>query len=204
MPLTAGAISIPPFAFAMTPNELPNTLAVLFGDLVQTLAPGSYQVETADFRLLVLLSEDQRWLRVLLPIAPSSEALPFCEELMETNFDATQQTRYALHQNILWGVFQHSLAGLLAADLMAAIEQLVALHQAGVNEAFQLFAEKRVRDIIKVAKQQGQSLDLTLKTLDRFYEEGMMGDISDQAAVRQETLKAWRYQLERLWDEVEP
>jgi hypothetical protein len=188
----------------MTPNDLPNTLAVLFGDLVQTLAPGSYQVETADFRLLVLLSEDQRWLRVLLPIAPSSEATPFCEELMETNFDTTQETRYAIHQDILWGVFQHSLAGLVAADLTAAIQQLVGLHQAGVNEAFRRFAEKRVREIIKKAKQNGQSLELTLQTLDRFYEEGMMGDIADEAKVRQETMKAWRFQLERLWNEVEP
>jgi hypothetical protein len=30
-----------------------------------------------------------------------------------------------------------------------------------------------------------------------------MGDITDKSSDRQETMTAWRYQLERLWDEVE-
>jgi hypothetical protein len=190
--------------FPMTPPELPNSLAILFGDAVQTLAPGSYQVEAEGFRMLVLLSEDQLWLRVLMPIAPASEAIAFLEELMEANFDATGATRYGINQGLLWGIFQHSLAGLSAEDLTLAIHQLMELHQLGVDQVFGQFAEKRVREIIQAAKAQGQSLEVTLQMLDRFYEEGVMGDIADTAEARERTMAAWRYQLERLWDEVEP
>jgi hypothetical protein len=43
-----------------------------------------------------------------------------------------------------------------------------------------------------------------LQTLDRFYEAGLMGDIADSSGDRDQTMGAWRYQLERLWEEVEP
>jgi hypothetical protein len=188
----------------MTPQELPNALVSLFGDAMQTLAPGSYQVETESFRLLVLMTEDQTWLRVLLPIASAAEALPFMEELLEANFNDTQEVRYALQQGLLWGVYQHSLLGLTNDDLIMAIHRLIELHQQSINQVFSQFAEKRVREIIKAAKLQGQSLEATLQTLDRFYEEGVMGDVADSADDRDQTMGAWRYQLERLWDEVEP
>jgi hypothetical protein len=188
----------------MLPQELPNALATLFGDAVQTLAPGSYQVETEGFRLLVLLAEEQQWLRVLLPIAPAMEALPFAEQLLAANFDRTLETRYAIHQGLLWGIFQHGLVGLTAEDLSAAIQRLVELHQVGTDEVFGQFVEQQVREIIRAAKMQGQTLEATLQTLDRFYEEGVMGDVADSAADREQTMGAWRYQLARLWDEVEP
>jgi Tir chaperone protein (CesT) family len=189
---------------AMTPQELPNSLATLFGDALHTLAPGSYQVETDGFRMLVLLSEDQAWLRVLMPIAPAAEAAPFWEELLEANFAQTLEIRYGMNQGLLWGIYQHSLAGLTTDDLTMALHRLIELHQLGIEQVFGSFAEKRVREIIKAAKQQGQSLDATLKALDRFYEEGVMGDVASSAAERNQTMAAWRHQLERLWDEVEP
>jgi hypothetical protein len=188
----------------MTPQELPNTLAALFGDAVKTLAPGSYQVETEGLRLLVLLSEGQDWLRILLPVASAAEAMPFVEELLEANFDRTFETRYALHQGALWGIFQHSLLGLTERDFTLAIHRLMELHQQGIEDVFAIFAEKRVREIIKVAKQQGHTLEMTMQTLDRFYEEGIMGDIANSSEERERTMQAWHYQLERLWDEVEP
>ena len=85
----------------MTPTEITHTLSELFGTSTQQLAPGSWQVETPQMRLLVLLSDDLSWLRVLIPIAPASEALPFAQQLLETNFDDTQESRYALHQGVL-------------------------------------------------------------------------------------------------------
>ncbi len=188
----------------MIPQELPNTLAALFGDAVQTLAPGSYQVETTGFRMLVLLSEEQDWLRVLMPIAPVTEAMPFMEELLEANFDRTLETRYAIHQDLLWGIFQHTLDGLTSHDLTLSIQRLVELHQQGVEDVFTRFAEKRVREIIRAAKHQGQSLEATIQTLDRFYEEGVLGDIADPSEDREQTMKSWHNQLARLWDEVEP
>lgn len=185
----------------MTPEQISSTLTEHFGSTAVTIAPGSWQVETAAFRLLVLLSEDQSWLRMLVPIVPASDASPFLEQLLEANFDQTQEVRYALHQNVLWAVFQHSCAGLVLEDFSAAVQQLLLLHQRGLDDCFNQLVETRIRQIVRIAKQQGQSLETTMQTLDRFYEEGLMGGLAASAEARQETLAAWQRQLERLWEE---
>uniref|UniRef100_A0A832H2T7 DNA-binding domain-containing protein n=1 Tax=Oscillatoriales cyanobacterium SpSt-402 TaxID=2282168 RepID=A0A832H2T7_9CYAN len=185
----------------MTPSELSTQLTTLFGEATAQLAPGSWQVDTSDFRLLVLLSDDQSWLRILIPIAPAQDAQPFFEQLLEANFDQTQEVRYALQQGVLWAVFQHSRESLAIADFTTAVQRLVDLRLKGLDECFNRLIENRVRQIIRVAKQQGQSMEATLQTLERFYQEGLMGDMTAGAQAREDTLAAWRYQLERLWNE---
>lgn len=188
----------------MKPEEIEKTLKDWFGEAVAQQDATSWQVESRDFRLLVLLSEDSSWLRVLLPIAPANQVQPFLEKLLEANFDTTQETRYALHQNVLWGVFQHPCLTLNQSDFLTAIQRLLALHKNGLSEFFNELIETRIRQIIQVAKQQGQSLEMTLQTLERFYAEGFLGEMEGTAASYEQTLAAWRWQLERLWPEVEP
>jgi hypothetical protein len=188
----------------MKPEQITENIQQLFSSNVQVVPPDSWQVETEKFRLLVLLSDDHSWLRVLIPIAPFSEAQPFLEQLMVANFDETQATRYALHENILWGVFQHSLETLNSDDLAAAIQRLINMGDRGLSDCFQQLIETQIRQIILAAKMQGQTLETTLQTLERFYQEGLMGDMNQGAAAREATLAAWRYQLERLWPEIEP
>ncbi|NDJ16769.1 hypothetical protein [Myxacorys almedinensis] len=188
----------------MTLEELTATLNQLFDSTVQTLAPGSFQIETPQYRLLVLLSDDESWLRVLLPISPAQDAQPFLEELLEANFDLTQETRYAVHQNVLWSVFQHSMASLTADDLGTAIERMLMIKEQGLDDTFSNLAEKQIRQIIQASKRQGQSLETTMQTLDRFYQEGLLGDLEMGKRSREETISAWQRQLERLWSEVEP
>ncbi|MCU0543649.1 MAG: YbjN domain-containing protein [Oscillatoriaceae cyanobacterium Prado104] len=188
----------------MIPEEITNSLKDLFGESVEQQDSTSWQVETPQFRLLVLLSEDGSWLRILLPIASAAEAEPFFDKLLEANFDTTLETRYALRQNIVWGVFQHSSATLTIADFAAAVNRLLGLHQRGLSEFFTDSIEHRIRQIITAAKMHGQSLETTLQTLERFYAEGMMGEMEGGREYREQTLAAWRYQLERLWPEVEP
>jgi len=185
----------------MTPQEITNTLKDLFGNAVEVSEPESWQLESDNVRLLVLLSEDQSWLRSLVSIAPVQEALPYLEQLLEANFDETQETRYALYQNVLWGVFQHSRASLTSEDFKAAIARLLTLQQQGLSPSFSRLAENQIRQIIQAAKLQGQSLEATLQTLDRFYQEGVMGEIDQDAAQREQILATWQYQLERLWTE---
>jgi leucine-zipper of insertion element IS481 len=193
----------------MTPEEIAATLTELFGTsavgaLVQPvvdIAPGSWQVDTSTFRLLVLLSEDNTWLRVLLPIVSIQEAQPFLEQFLEANFDDTQEVRYALHEGVVWGVFQHNSSTLVSADLSNAINQLVSLHEARLDNVFNRLIESRIRQIIQAAKQQGQSLQSTMQSLERFYAEGLMGEINQTSEAREEVLTTWRRQLERLWNE---
>jgi hypothetical protein len=188
----------------MTPSEIAETLKEFFGTAtVNEITPGSWQIETPTFRLLVMLSDDESWLRLLLPILPASEALPFLEQFLEANFDETQEVRYALQQGVVWGVFQHSSTSLVAEDLRDAIARLISLHEAGLDNVFNQLIEKRVRQIVIAAKQQGQSLESTMQNLDRFYAEGLMGEINQSAEGREAVLSAWRYQLERLWNEVD-
>lgn len=188
----------------MTPEEIDLSLRELFGSAVQSIPPTSWQVETPSFRILVLVSDDLSWLRILVPIVPAQEALPLLEQLLEANFDSTQETRYALAQGVLWGVFQHSRESLAKSDFSGAIARLRSLHERGLSDIFNQLIESRIRQIIKAAKMQGQSREQTLQTLERFYQEGIMGDMQQGAVSREETLAAWRYQLERLWGEVQP
>ncbi|MEH2231403.1 MAG: hypothetical protein V7K71_17585 [Nostoc sp.] len=186
----------------MTPEEIASTLTELFDtSAVVAIAPGSWQVDTPTFRLLVLLSEDNTWLRVLLPILPIQEAQPFLEQFLEANFDDTQEVRYALYERVIWGVFQHNIDTLVSADLSNAINRLLSLHQAKLDNVFNRLIESRIRQIIQAAKQQGQSLQATMQSLERFYAEGMMGEINQTSQGREEVLTAWRRQLERLWNE---
>lgn len=185
----------------MTPSDLSTELVTMFGSTARQLAPGSWQVDTPDFRLLILLSDDESWLRLLVAIAPAQDAQPFYEQLLEANFDRTQEVRYALQQEVLWAVFQHSLPGLAIADFQASIQRLIEVRLKGLDECFNRLVENRVRYIIRASKQQGLSLTATLQTLERFYQEGLMGDMTAGTQAREDTLAAWRYQLERLWHE---
>ncbi|RCJ17315.1 hypothetical protein A6770_34295 [Nostoc minutum NIES-26] len=188
----------------MTPEEIAATLTELFSAAsVQTMAPGSWQVDTSSFRLLVLLSDDDAWLRVLLPIMPIQEAQEFLAQFLEANFDETQELRYALYENVIWGVFQHNSSTLVNADFVSAIARLVSLHEAGLNNVFNRLIESRIRQIVQAAKQQGQSLQATMQSLERYYAEGLMGEINQTSEAREEVLAAWRRQLERLWNEVD-
>jgi hypothetical protein len=187
----------------MTPQEITQVLVALFKDAVRANEPESWQVDIDDFRLLVLVSENQSWLRSLVAIAPAQAAEPFLVQLLEANFDATLETRYALFQGALWGVFQHSLESLTPEDFQGAIARLATLHQQGLSGSFDKLAEQQIRQIIRAAKQQGQSLEATLQSLEHFYQEGVMGDIDQNAAERNQVLGAWRYQLERFWQDVE-
>lgn len=188
----------------MKPEEIANQLTELFGTAaIQNTEPGLWQVETAQLRLLVLLSEDQSWLRILIPIAAAQDAQPFFEQLLEANFDDTQETRYAVNQNVLWGVFQHNCESLNSEDFSSAISRLVFLHQQGLTNPFDQLVDNRICQIIQAAKQQGQTLEATLQTLDRFYREGLLGDLEQSGESRERVLAAWQNRLENLWYEVE-
>lgn len=189
----------------MTPEDISNTLTELFNSSeVKVLPPESWQVDTLNCRLLVLLSEDHSWVRALVPIAPFQEAQPFMEQLLVANFDYTQETRYALHEGALWGVFQHGLESLAIPDFSAAVAQLLALHKTGLTSYFKELVERQVRQIVQVAKAQGQSLETTLQTLDRFYQEGLLGDLEQGTTDREAVLAAWQRRLQELWPQVNP
>ncbi len=188
----------------MKPSEIADTLTQLFGAAsINAVASGSWQIETSNSRLLVMLSDDETWLRVLQPIVPVQEAQPFLEQFLEANFDDTQEVRYALHQDVVWGVFQHNCSSLVVEDFRSCIARLISLSEVGLDDAFNRLIESRLRQIIQAAKLQGQSLQATMQSLERFYAEGLLGEIDQTPEMQSEVLAAWRRQLERLWNEIE-
>lgn len=183
--------------------EIDPVLASLYSSGIQSIESGLWQVETPTHRLLVLLSEDHSWLRMMIPITSAAEAEPFWKELLERNFDDTGEVRYGIHQDALWAVFQHSLSSLTSEDFVAAIAQLTNLQERGLNDCFDKFADEQVALIIQAAKQQKMTLEMTLQNLDRFYQEGVMGDLDASSETRAATLEAWRNRLHRLWPTIE-
>lgn len=181
-------------------NDITTHLTQRFAEAVSFNPPDAWQVETPQFRLLILLSEDQSWLRMLIPIVPAQVAQPYHQQILEANFDATQEARYALHQDVLWGVFQHDLATLTGALFESSIARLLAMKQEGIDPFFNTLVEQQIRQIILAAKQQGQSLEETMQTLNRFYSEGLMGNL-ENSDYQEQMLAAWQRQLERLWTE---
>jgi hypothetical protein len=182
-------------------EEIQPFLTNRFGAALTKIDEDSYQVETPEYRLMIIFSAQQSWIRTLIPIAPAADAITFIEQFLHANFDATLEVRYAMYEEILWGVWQHSVAGLTTEDFSMAIERSIELKQVGIDRAFKDFATKQVREIARIAKQRGDTLEQTIQTLDRFYAEGVMGDLGASEEIRTEMMTAWRYQLERLWNE---
>lgn len=180
-------------------QDITNHLNQRFAEAVQHSPPDAWQVETADFRLLILLSSDRSWLRLLIPIVPGTVAQPYFSQILAANFDLTQEVRYALHQDVLWGVFQYDLASLTEVRFEAAISRLLGMKQEGIDPFFNALVEQQIRQIILAAKQQGQSLEETMQTLDRLYSEGVMGGLDEGREYKERVLGAWQRQLERLW-----
>jgi hypothetical protein len=187
----------------MVIQDIEPILVSLYESGIQNIELGLWQIETPTHRLLVLLSEDQSWLRMMIPIVGAAEAESFWKELLERNFDDTGEVRYGLHQDALWAVFQHALSSLTAEDFIAAIAQLNNLQERGLKDCFDQHVDQQVVLIIRAAKQQNMSLKMTLQNLDRFYQEGVMGGLDTSAEERSRTLEAWHNRLERLWSTVE-
>ena len=188
----------------MIPEDISRQLQTRFGaDSLTAPAVDTWQIDTPEFRLLVVLDQNQTWLQMLIPIVPLADAQPFLKEILAANFDQTQAARYGIHENALWGVFQHCLETLDPMDFSVALEQLLSMKASGVSPFFNSLIETRIRQLIIAAKLQGQSMEATMQTINRFYAEGMMGDMQD-SDYGERALAAWQKQLERLWPVVHP
>ncbi|MGB3788660.1 MAG: hypothetical protein WA949_11665, partial [Phormidesmis sp.] len=100
-----------------------------------------------------------------------------------------------------WGVSQLDFETLTPPLLERAINQLAEMKSQGAEIFFSRLMEAQLTQIITAAKLQGQSLEDTVKTLDRFYSEGVMGEMGEQD-YQDKAMTAWRKQLERLWPTV--
>ena len=159
-----------------------------------------WQIDRDGMTILIILSEDKSWLRILTAIAPLQEIQPLLIPILEANFETTGEIRYALAENALWAVYHHRVASLLEEDFCHAIDSLMSLAQQGLSGLFKQLMEKRILAVIKASKLQGQTKTTTYQTLERFYQEGILGGIDQTPEQREMFLAAWKHQLDRLWD----
>ncbi len=161
----------------------------------------TWQIDHDGTTILVILSEDKSWLRILTTIASIEEVQPLLIPILEANFEFTGEIRYALAENVLWAVYHHRVASLIEKDFCHAIYSLVSLAEQGLSGLFRQLMEKRILAVIQASKLQGQTKTTTYQTLERFYQEGMLGGMDQTPEQRQRFLAAWKYQLDRLWDD---
>jgi len=184
----------------MTPDDVTAALTKKFGDKATYAPPDAWLVETEDMRLVAVASEP--WIRLMTPIVPVAEAQSFIGQMLEANFEQTQEARYAIHQGVVWALVQYDFAALSLDLFERAIAQLTTLKSQGINLFFNRMMEAQITQIITAAKLQGQSLEDTMRTLDRLYSEGVMGEMGE-SEYQQKAMVAWRAQLERLWPTVD-
>ena len=61
-------------------ETISETLNETFGSNAVEKTPDTWQVNTGQLRLLVILSKNNSWLRLLIPIALATEAQPYLYE----------------------------------------------------------------------------------------------------------------------------
>ena len=65
-------------------------------------------------------------MRVMSPVAQTSALAPgMLERMLQANFDAALDARYAIAQNLVWSIFIHPLGSLTERDLLSGTAQTV-------------------------------------------------------------------------------
>lgn len=119
-----------PTVSAMTPERLDQLLRIIDPDLSHE--GNVWELTFQERQLLAVIDPSADRMRIMTPIAP--EGLLDKElaiRLLQADFDAALDARYAVAQGIIWGVFIHPLAALTGDELASAIVQV-----SGVAENF--------------------------------------------------------------------
>jgi len=84
----------------------------------------SFAVNERDLMLVYDSKADR--MRILTPIVPRTLASEdVMERMMQANYDAVLDARYAMANDIVWAVFIHPLSSLTKKDFLSAIAQTV-------------------------------------------------------------------------------
>lgn len=115
--------------------EPPMTMARL-GEIVQALDPGviargpTLEFTLQDIPVIVIADARADRMRAMVPIA-SAEGLTEADllRMMQANFDAALDARYAVANGRLWGVFIHPLSPLEKDQLLSGLVQVITVAQ---------------------------------------------------------------------------
>ena len=108
-------------------NEHPMT-AVRLGELILAvdedaiLDEPTWVLSLEGLEVIVVYDIDADRMRIIIPIGPATD-IPQEElvRLMQANFDSALDARYAIAQDVLWGVFIHPLSELSDDEFLTAL-----------------------------------------------------------------------------------
>lgn len=106
------------------------TLAALF-DLVRKIDPeariqgNAAQFRVEDRQLILVGDENAGRMRIMTPVAPVEALDPtILHRLLQANFDAVLDSRYAIANDMVWSVFIHPLPPMDEAQFASAVGQV--------------------------------------------------------------------------------
>ncbi len=90
----------------------------------------SWQFTVAQQQLFVVTDAEADRMRIMSPIAPAANlSAALLKRMLQANYDAALDARYAIAQNIVWSVFIHPLTSLKETDFLSGAAQTVVAAQ---------------------------------------------------------------------------
>ncbi|MEN0065740.1 MAG: hypothetical protein AAGA48_26615 [Myxococcota bacterium] len=123
----------PPPVEAPAPVRMDNAgidafLTRVFGDAATDMrqSPNQWSFNIERFPVMIVTDEGADRMRIIIPIT-DTESLPqgFAERMLQANFDAVLDARYAIGQGTVWATFIHPLSPLTEAQLASGLAQTV-------------------------------------------------------------------------------
>jgi hypothetical protein len=89
---------------------------------------GRWQMMREGIPVMVMTDETQNRMRIIAPAAEVKQVDPeVLMKMMEANFVAALDARYAVFKGIVWAAFIHPLDSLVERDLMSGLKQVTTL-----------------------------------------------------------------------------
>lgn len=110
-------------------NQRLGKLIRKIADKVQLLRNGIWHVTIDAHQILILTDENKNRMRIMMPIRDSKAITPsIMHRLMQANFDAALDARYAIANKKLWSAFIHPLSTLTPGEFISGVTQVINLH----------------------------------------------------------------------------
>lgn len=112
----------------MTNDRLQAFLVAVFGDDASDArkAPNQWTFQVDRFPVMILTDEQADRMRIMVPVAEAEDLPPeLAERLLQANFDAALDARYAIGRGTVWATFIHPLSPLTPDQLASGLAQTI-------------------------------------------------------------------------------
>ena len=114
-----------PNAEALAAQEKLNGLIKMM-DADAVCTANSWQFNLAQRQVFVITDPNANRMRIMSPIISATDlSAPLLERMLQANYDAALDARYAIAQEIVWSVFIHPLTSLTEKDFLSGAAQTV-------------------------------------------------------------------------------